>query len=727
MSSAALSAKTAPAPASVTAKDGLYSYVLALYAAGLGFTGFLSTRPGLDPLNKLLWDEYVRGWLWAFFAAVFAGLFWPALRRMKAKGSPSFYPVLLLGHHLTLLAACWRPLGTELWNAYAIKVGVAGVLVSAVLALRVKLDEGKLLEKAELLALGAAPLLALRLLAWFQGPLPYGLLIQAALAAGLVGVWVSRDLAQGPAARRTALGSLAVLLMIAYLLFPWRPTYNIDHQCYYLGPVNSVLHGRSMLVDIRCQYGVGIIYTMAGLFKALALPPSFYGLTVLTCFSYIIQSFLLWFFVLRRMRFRALEVTLLIALIAINRYGYWGDMWDPVDFPSVGPWRFFPPLLVVIAADWRSRRPGRSRIPELTFMAVASTWSLEAFAYGFSGLLAYWVFDAWTRLQGFRARVGDVLRRVPSLLLAVGLAQGILALGTRAQSGQWPDYDLYMRFFGSYGSGLSFHGMDVSTPWFLLSSLPLVCLLGCLWLFFKGERRPLLPLAAAFCILGAMEFSYYIMRAHPSNLRYVSVAPLLGFFLLLDMGASLPSLPASFRRSAVWAGAFTAFVAVVAAWPTLKTFLPQDGFKPRVANAVGWAASWDQLKHPQAITERGAWIRDLVNRNMPEQDQVAVIAYGDHATEGLLLLGKVDTGPVANSRQDEIQGMDVAVMDRGLKVGDKIIFTKAHELLNPLQHDRYLDISKRFGIEYLDCIYELCAVRLTEPPASPPAPAAPKR
>src|SRR3712207_1083134 len=43
------------------------------------------------------------------------------------------------------------------------------------------------------------------------------------------------------------------------------------HYGFYLGPVNDVMHGRTLLVDVFSQYGVGVIYALAGFFEVVGL------------------------------------------------------------------------------------------------------------------------------------------------------------------------------------------------------------------------------------------------------------------------------------------------------------------------------------------------------------------------------------------------------------------------------------------------------------------------
>ena len=43
----------------------------------------------------------------------------------------------------------------------------------------------------------------------------------------------------------------------------------IDNQNFYLGAVNEVLHGRTILVDVFPQYGVGLLYALAAFFAVV--------------------------------------------------------------------------------------------------------------------------------------------------------------------------------------------------------------------------------------------------------------------------------------------------------------------------------------------------------------------------------------------------------------------------------------------------------------------------
>ena len=45
----------------------------------------------------------------------------------------------------------------------------------------------------------------------------------------------------------------------------------LTHQNFYLGPTNELLHGRTMLVDMFSQYGVGVMYFLAGIFSVVPI------------------------------------------------------------------------------------------------------------------------------------------------------------------------------------------------------------------------------------------------------------------------------------------------------------------------------------------------------------------------------------------------------------------------------------------------------------------------
>src|SRR5262249_33425902 len=73
--------------------------------------------------------------------------------------------------------------------------------------------------------------------------------------------------------RRGSSRALDVVAVVLIGLVVWDLTfwggYLLDNQYFYLGAVNEVLHGRTILVDVFPQYGVGVFYALAAFFSVV--------------------------------------------------------------------------------------------------------------------------------------------------------------------------------------------------------------------------------------------------------------------------------------------------------------------------------------------------------------------------------------------------------------------------------------------------------------------------
>ena len=347
-----------------------------------------------------------------------------------------------------------------------------------------------------------------------------GVLGQAAMAA-LVAAGVYRLI------RSLRLPSAAALTIdVVFVLLLWLALTNLDyaepdllaHGAYYLGPVNAVLHGHTVLVDTISQYGVGVIYFLTGIFE---LVPLRLGTFMLLISALIAAQFAVSYLTLRLAR---VGQGIAIATVAIA-VASTADFTLPT--PNASSLRFGPPYVLValsvLALRTRQRR-GPVDLAVLVTLAVSSLWSIEAFACTLAAFLATEAVRAAADAPHWRPCLRRWLRRLAMALGAILLAQLAFALATRLRSGQWPDWAAYFQLVGIF-TVHQYGDLPIArwSPAFLLAGLYMVSG-AAVALILLGRRRPdpeLVPglvAIAGYAAFGAAMFSYFVGRSHPTLL-----------------------------------------------------------------------------------------------------------------------------------------------------------------------------------------------------------------
>jgi hypothetical protein len=401
------------------------------------------------------------------------------------------------------------------------------------------------------LSLAGMPVLSLLLLWHFKTDTVagYGTLIDFALLA----LFLSALVYLGRHRPAAALGwPDAVVCVLVFLVTVFTVTVlNYYHQNFYLGPVREVLDGRSLLVDVNCQYGVAVIYFLAAAMKVLGMKPHFTPLTFLLM-AWTAGLYVVLYWAMRRIfRSRLLALLCLASIICLSRYGFYVD--DNVVFPNIGPLRFGLPILM-LAAGYLRRSKGSPRWAwiEYGFLGLSSIWSLETFIY----CMSIWGFSLAAETWGEARGVFDFLLRwvwgVVAALAAIAGAFACLYALTYVRAGVWPDWSHYLYFMNLYSGTFPNLPMDLWSPWVLL---PGAACLGLLASALRTHERRDLD-AGHYFIVGATgaaaaEFSYFIMRSHPTNLSNVAPLFLVLVFYWLDRSWTRPDMGGSARWTAL--------------------------------------------------------------------------------------------------------------------------------------------------------------------------------
>ena len=364
------------------------------------------------------------------------------------------------------------------------------------------------------------------------------------------------------------------------------PPWDEPHHGFFLFPMRDVAAGKSLLVDVNAQYGVGLVYALvllAGGSVEEITPTALSSWTnvavfvalwagcawllrdwrgaILLCMAAAVNQLAQSNLVTRvyasveEVTPTALSSWTNVTNVALYLFLVWLCAWLVEDwalgamfwlavaanrfisiglselYPSTGAWRFgLPWLLVADAVARRGRMAPRRRLLRVAYWVVASTWSLEAALYSVGIVVIDLTIGAacdWRDGNG-REAWRQVASRVAEVVAGASVGMALLVGVTRWRAGQWPDVRHYLEFFGTYGAGLGFEQPVMWAAWspmFLGCAVAMVAM-GARAIFeLDGPTR---SRAQVVCLVGAygvLQFTYYVFRPHSNNLLHVIFPP----------------------------------------------------------------------------------------------------------------------------------------------------------------------------------------------------------
>lgn len=372
------------------------------------------------------------------------------------------------------------------------------------------------------------------------------------------------------------LAAIVLILILSSDFNDYGQTHALD-QDFYLGPVNAILHGHTMLVNTFAQYGVGVMYFLAAVFKII--PIGYGGLQVVNDVLRYVEFALIYVVLRIGCRRQAYAVVGLLVCLAANILSGIGPT---IEYASVGPLRFGLPWLLVLLAILRARLPARRRllgVPMLGVVAVSAVWSFETFVYTIGTALALSLFDSALERGSRRERIKTGVRRCATVVLVAVAAQALFAIGTRLSAGEWPDLGVYLAFikiYGWHGFGGFYIPVHAWSLGYLIAAFYFVSLAAVAFILlgrreFVAEERVALTAIWGSSVFGVIAYSYFAGRAHPNNLHHIG--------------------PPAIVLAALWTG-------------LLARRLPRKAILLRVVlfACMGWAAAAliGEIPHPSA-------------------------------------------------------------------------------------------------------------------------------
>jgi hypothetical protein len=431
------------------------------------------------------------------------------------------------------------------------------------------------------------------------------------------------------------------------------PYDQFHYHSGWLGTLNGMLHGQTLMVDVFSQRGLLSMVTLAGFFTVLPLSYPMLALLIsglLAAQFVAVYTLLKWAGVGRW--WAACAVLLGIAL----HFYYNSVSLGVIRFPGYSPLRFGTLFLLALAVGWRLRSGQRAaQWAEWAALVYGVLWGLDSAAVvvgGYGVLLAY---EAYHRHGLTPAALAWLVRRGLSVAALIGGAFALVNLWLWLSTGHAPRWDFYWGFF-AYHEDHQFYQRAVlfwSHGWWLNIVPQFAALLVAGWRALKGQsatswpREGLIVLVAAG---GVLQFYHYATNSvHPYNHVVPAVMALAYLASLIRWRVGLWRWAGLAAALALW-GLQAANTATRATWdeaPPLALALPRLLVQADSAQhlAFRWAsfedayasdlfATGDALVQNPRVSEAVA----LARRYSPQAERIGMYLHANETLQALLIL-----------------------------------------------------------------------------------------
>jgi hypothetical protein len=466
-----------------------------------------------------------------------------------------------------------------------------------------------------------------------------------------------------------ALDALAILLIIGACFDPYFEI-NAPHANFYLGPINALLHGKTMLVDVYTQYGVFALEFLAFFFRLHFFPINYQGLAFLVALLSMAQYVLVYFLARTLIKSPKFSLVILCVVLLMNLFATMGIFQS---FPSIGPVRFGLCYLLITFIALRLKYLARKSIflwLEYGILGIASIWSFETFIYTatiFYGIHGYEAIATTNTFGSFSKRVAlELLKSI----LVIALFHSIQALTIFLGTGTWPNWAYYFGFIYAYAiTGIGGLPIDAWSPWFIIAAIYFIALITpfITWIITKRWDSSLeTKIVLCFAFFGVAQFTYYLGRSHPNALFHICVPAIL----IAGYGTSRITKSGNIQyKSAKYATIFIVYATItllgITYTPSLIKKIPNTGFgfvysileRQLVHNGSGmtiFLESYNRLQYPEPTSQRIADAIKLIKKYAPDKTRVMIFLLYQETTEALLLSNKAQIYPVTEPLQDSV-------------------------------------------------------------------------
>jgi hypothetical protein len=503
---------------------------------------------------------------------------------------------------------------------------------------------------------------------------------------------------------------LIIILVSIIACFDPQFSILISHQNFYLGPVNRLLNGGTMLVDTYSQYGVVVIYFLALLLKSGLFPFTYQGFSLIISILLALQFSTIYILLLAMLKDRYYAFSIQIVVLLLGLFGTVGIMQA---FPSTGPLRFGLSYVILFIVMLRRRYP-RLQIPALVFetifVGIASLWSFETFIYTAFTYLGICIFENLIQEFILRKGLSKLLLRLLLVFGAVVFCQGIFALFTYSRSGSWPNWSIYFNFIFTYSlGGFGVFSIDAWSPWIFPIAIYFTSLMVFLYRYIVIKRRDTAlayELAFGMTFLGIAESTYYLNRSDPNNLFHVCAPAVIlaGYWVVkivkneevhknirlsvkfysysaiaLILFAVMPSFVMKYQNNHTGYSFIGNAISMPYTENGLRTLLRQEKSK-----------LYAQEKDPQ-VNEAV----DLILKYSPGKKDVTIFISPEKMTEILILANRVHSFPIADMEEDNVSSSNskrILNYDPGLKENDIVYLAEDPAIYKRIHNDLEIEL-----------------------------------
>jgi len=494
---------------------------------------------------------------------------------------------------------------------------------------------------------------------------------------------------------------LCVAFAIAYAVFGIM-TYPISvafDKDFYMGPINDVIHGKTLMVDSMSQYGSLSIYSLALLFKIPGIHLTYGNFALLVTITFIAGYILI--YLLLRLWLRNILIPI-FGIFFIVLQNYFVNLYNPMLSPQGFFLRFgcWIPVMFLLLIRTRLATGGRNhlrwilRSVELLFVAIAFFWVLDAgiFVLG-AYIVAIFVEEFYVR-SGGNLKIRDLLFRMAQIIAMLIVLFGAISILTFVRSHQWPYWYKYIQYSLTFGAGgLSLVRMPVTGLWVVFVA---VYLLSAIYIMVKlffggGKTERDLPIISFITAYGILQFGYYVGESRAATLHALVIAPIMiiCWFMLKGLHFALSSDGRAFlNRNVLKVSSISLFVILLVSPPILLS----------TQQMVSQVASRGNVIALISSREDGSRLSYDTNTQSMALDSVKAIDEIEKGRERVAIVSSEDTWFLVQTKRTNVMNSNNLKQFDLLSQLDEL----APQLLNARPSSVYIDHTvSGYSVEYI--------------------------
>jgi len=437
------------------------------------------------------------------------------------------------------------------------------------------------------------------------------------------------------------LGTGLLLIGLVY-----RPELFVDrhHYNFFMAPLNDVFHDKVLFVNTTSQYGVGVIYALAVMFRILHLPVGYEGLSFILALLFILQYLTLAAILWGTTQDLTLGVAGLLVMVYFN---YLSVLWPSMlRTPAQSPLRYGLIYLVLWTALINTKTSSRYlRILEYILVGIANIWSLETFLYTVISLNAFYFIGDVLFATQFRAGLKTFAKRLAFQVIAVTVSWGVLLMFTRLVSGSFPNLQMYLEYFQAYGV-IPYDGGPIAPHIFITGAVMFVYLFSIFFVLFDRFRQvrflsaSMASMLVGMSVAGLLQYVYYFVYYIDFHLSLLSIPLIFVLALWMAIIRRHVSIAFPFRVST--------FAALIISL-TMSMIVTAPSFYEKFSKSMLFVSLIEKQSvvptNPYRVIPSDRSIKvlvDLIQKYAAGEKQIAIFVSPDDQTEALLLTGKTD-------------------------------------------------------------------------------------